>query len=81
MDWEGRRKSDNVEDQRNTEYSGSGNSGGGGMLNLLPMAVKFLGVKGTAVLAVCIGIYALLTGNLGKNRTGLNCNPNTINCQ
>jgi predicted metalloprotease len=66
MDWEGRRKSDNVEDQRNTEYSGSGNSGGGGMLNLLPMAVKFLGVKGTAVLAVCIGIYALLTGNIGS---------------
>lgn len=66
MDWEGKRKSDNVEDQRSTEFSGSGNnSGGGGMLNLLPTAIKFLGFKGTAVLVVCIGIYALFTGNLG----------------
>ncbi len=65
MNWEGRRKSDNVEDQRGTEFSGSSGSGGG-MLNLLPMAMKFLGFKGTVVAAVLVGIFALLTGNLGS---------------
>jgi hypothetical protein len=66
MDWEGRRKSDNIEDQRDDEVSGSGGSGsGGGMLNLLPMAVKFLGFKGTVIAAVIVGIFALMTGNLG----------------
>ena len=65
MNWEGRRKSDNVEDQRGTEFSGS-SGGGGGMLNLLPMAVKLLGFKGTVIAAVLIGIFALLTGNLGS---------------
>ncbi|XOF35168.1 MAG: neutral zinc metallopeptidase [Candidatus Electrothrix sp. YB6] len=48
MDWEGRRKSDNVEDQRGTEFSGS-SGGGGTMLNLLPAAVKLLGFKGTVI--------------------------------
>jgi uncharacterized protein len=67
MDWEGRRKSDNVEDERGTEFSGgAGSGGGGGMLNLLPMAVKFLGFKGTVVAAVLVGIFALMTGNLGS---------------
>jgi hypothetical protein len=64
MDWEGKRKSDNVEDQRGTKFSGG--SGGGGMLNLLPMAVKILGFKGTVIAAVIIGIFALLTGNIGN---------------
>lgn len=65
MDWEGRRKSDNVEDQRGTEFSG-GSGGGGGMLNLLPAAVKLLGFKGTVIAAVIVGIFALMTGNLGS---------------
>lgn len=65
MDWQGRRKSDNVEDQRDQEVSG-GSGGGGGMLNLLPMAVKFLGFKGTVIAAVIVGIFALMTGNLSS---------------
>jgi predicted metalloprotease len=36
------------------------------MLNLLPMAFKFLGFKGTAILIVCVGAYGLFTGNLGN---------------
>ncbi|CAK8721699.1 Neutral zinc metallopeptidase [Candidatus Electronema halotolerans] len=65
MDWEGRRKSDNVEDQRGTEFSG-GSGGSGNMLNLLPAAMKLLGFKGTVVAAVIVGIFALMTGNLGS---------------
>lgn len=66
MDWEGKRKSDNIEDQRNQEVSDSDDSGGrGGMLNLLPMAMNFLGFKGTVIAAVIVGIFALMTGNLG----------------
>jgi predicted metalloprotease len=65
MDWEGRRKSDNVEDQRGREFSG-GSGGSGGMLNLLPAAVKLLGFKGTVIAAVIVGIFALMTGNLGS---------------
>ncbi|WP_417913047.1 neutral zinc metallopeptidase [Candidatus Electronema sp. TJ] len=64
MDWQGRRKSDNIEDRRGMNVSGGG-QGGGDMLRLLPMAVKLLGFKGTAVAAVLIGGYLLLTGNLG----------------
>jgi predicted metalloprotease len=64
MDWQGRRKSDNVEDQRDNEVSGG--AGGGNMLRLLPMAVKFLGFKGTAIAVVCLGVYGLFTGNLGS---------------
>ncbi|WP_417909874.1 neutral zinc metallopeptidase [Candidatus Electronema sp. PJ] len=65
MNWQGRRKSDNVEDQRNTEFSG-GSGSSGNMLRLLPMAVKFLGFKGTAIAVVCLGLYGLFTGNLGS---------------
>lgn len=64
MDWQGRRKSDNIEDRRGMNVSGGGPDGGN-MLRLLPMAVKLLGFKGTAVAAVLIGGYLLLTGNLG----------------
>jgi predicted metalloprotease len=47
--------------------SGRGSIGGkGGMLNLLPMAFRFLGFKGTAILIVCLGAYGLFTGNLGN---------------
>lgn len=66
MDWQGKRKSDNIEDRRGMNAAGSGSGpGGGNMLRLLPMAVKLLGFKGTAVAAVLIGGYLLLTGNLG----------------
>lgn len=64
MRWQGRAKSDNVEDRRNTPVSGGG-QGGDGLLRLLPMAVKLLGVKGTVVAVLCVGAYGLFSGNLG----------------
>ncbi len=67
MRWRGKRKSSNVEDRRNMRVSGLGGLGrGGGMLRLLPVAFKFLGVKGTVILVVCVGAYGLFSGNLGK---------------
>jgi uncharacterized protein len=67
MRWRGNRKSSNVEDRRGVRASGSGSlGGGGGMLRLLPIVFKFLGFKGTLILAVCVGAYALFTGNLGN---------------
>lgn len=66
MRWRGNRKSNNVEDRRSERVSGLGGSGGGGMLRLLPMVFKFLGFKGTLILAVCVGAYGLFTGNLGN---------------
>jgi len=64
MRWRGNRKSSNVEDRRSMRTSGLGGLGAGGMLRLLPMVIKFLGFKGTAILVVCVGAYGLFTGNL-----------------
>jgi predicted metalloprotease len=47
------------------------------MLRLLPVMFKFLGVKGTLILAVCIGAYGLFTGNLGNMLGGLGLQPDT----
>ena len=71
MRWRGNRKSSNVEDRRSMRTSGLGGSGGGGLLRLLPMAIKFLGFKGTAVLVVCVGAYGLFSGNLDNMLVGL----------
>lgn len=65
MRWRGRRKSDNVIDRRGMRASGFSRSGGG-MLNLLPLAFKFLGVKGTLVLLVGAGAVFFFSGNLGS---------------
>lgn len=69
MRWRGNRKSSNVEDRRNqrtTGFGGLGSGRGGGMLRLLPMAFKFLGFKGTAILGLVIVGYGLVSGNLGS---------------
>ena len=68
MRWRGNRKSSNVEDRRSVRVSGSGHSAGdsGSMLRLIPVVFKFLGFKGTVILAVCVGAYGLFTGNLGN---------------
>jgi len=69
MRWRGKRKSSNVEDRRNMRVSGLGGMGrGGGLLRLLPMVIKFLGFKGTAVLVLGAGAYGLFSGNLGNAR-------------
>ncbi len=68
MRWKGNRQSQNVEDRRGTRVSGTGGSGGGsgGMLRLLPVVYKFLGFKGTAVVAIGFVIYSLFSGNLSQ---------------
>ena len=65
MRWRGNRKSSNVEDRRSVRLSGSGGSRGGGLLRLLPLAFRFLGVKGTLILGAGIVAYGLFTGDLG----------------
>ncbi|MFC1882945.1 neutral zinc metallopeptidase [Thermodesulfobacteriota bacterium] len=77
MRWRGNRKSSNVEDRRSMRTSGLGSSGGGGMLRLLPMLFKFIGFKGTIILAVCVGAYGLFSGNLGNMIGSLGLQTNT----
>ena len=75
MRWRGNRKSSNVEDRRSMRASGLGGlgrglGGGGGILRLLPVAFKFLGFKGTAILAVGFVAYGLFSGNLSSMLSG-----------
>jgi predicted metalloprotease len=76
MRWQGRRKSDNLEDRRAVSASGSRGSRGG-MLNLLPMVYKLLGVKGTLLLLLGVGAYAFFSGNLGGLFTMIGLQQNT----
>ena len=76
MRWQGRRKSENVEDRRGISASGFRRSSGG-MLNLLPVVFRFLGFKGTLILLVCAGGFALFTGNLGGLFAMLGLQQNT----
>ena len=64
MRWRGNRKSHNVEDRRGMKVSGSGVSGRGGLLRLLPVVYKLLGFKGTAIAVIGVVAYGLLSGNL-----------------
>jgi predicted metalloprotease len=76
MRGQGRRKSDNLEDRRAVSASGSRGSRGG-MLNLLPMVYKLLGVKGTLLLLLGVGAYAFFSGNLGGLFTMIGLQQNT----
>jgi predicted metalloprotease len=65
MRWRGRRQSRNVDDQRFNGPSGFGGmrgGRGGGILRLLPLALRFLGVKGTLVAALAIGAFVYFGG-------------------
>jgi len=72
MRWKGRRQSSNIEDRRSMgSVGGLGTTGmgrgGGGLLRLLPLAIRFLGVKGT--IAAVVGLLAFnyyFGGNLGE---------------
>jgi uncharacterized protein len=80
MLWRDNRKSSNVEDRRDVSPSGLDGSGGGdrsGMLRLLPIVFKFLGFKGTVILAVCVGAYGYFTGNLDNMLVGLGLQQGT----
>ena len=77
MRWRDSRRSDNIEDRRHVRLSGAGGAGGGNMLRLLPMVFRFLGFKGTAIVVVLLGAYALFTGNLGNLLVDLGVQPAT----
>ncbi|MES9966183.1 MAG: neutral zinc metallopeptidase [Sedimenticola sp.] len=67
MRWRGNRQSSNIEDRRGARASGLGGMGrGGGILRLLPVAFRFLGVKGTLIAAALVVGYGLYSGNLSQ---------------
>jgi len=67
MRWRENRKSDNVEDLRNSSASGPdlSSGGNGGLLRLLPILFRLIGFKGTLILALIIGGYSYFSGNMG----------------
>ncbi len=66
MRWRGRRQSSNIEDRRNMSAAGLGTGrGGAGLIRLLPVAFKFLGVKGTVVVVLGLVAFSYLGGDLG----------------
>ena len=67
MRWRGNRQSSNIEDRRGMRAARTGGrGGGGGMLRLLPVALRFLGVKGTLVVGALVIGYGLFSGNLSQ---------------
>jgi predicted metalloprotease len=79
MRWKGRRQSSNIEDRRGSSGGGLGGlgslgsgRGGGGLMRLLPLVFRFLGVKGTLVAVLALGAYLYFSGgNLGSLLGGL----------
>ncbi|HSJ49161.1 MAG TPA: neutral zinc metallopeptidase [Gammaproteobacteria bacterium] len=65
MRWRGQRQSKNIEDRRGMAAPRGAGAARGGLLRLLPVAYRFLGFKGTAIVVLVIGAYLLFTGNLG----------------
>ncbi|MFN2329956.1 MAG: neutral zinc metallopeptidase [Chromatocurvus sp.] len=63
MRWRGQRQSKNIEDRRG--MSAPASAGGRGLLRLLPVVYRFLGIKGTLIAALAIGAYVVFSGNLG----------------
>ncbi|OOZ73147.1 hypothetical protein BOW49_09640 [Solemya velum gill symbiont] len=66
MRWRTNRRSSNVEDRRGMRTAGMRGLGGGdgGILRLLPVAIRFLGIKGTMIAVVAILAFGFFTGNL-----------------
>lgn len=65
MRWKGRRQSSNIEDRRSSSASGLGGLSGGrssGLLRLLPLVFRFLGVKGTIAAVLALGAYSYFSG-------------------
>lgn len=73
MRWKGNRESSNIEDRRGMRASPG--IGGGGLLRLLPLAFRFLGFKGTALVALGLVGYVFVTG--GDLSTLLGSTPAT----
>jgi len=65
MRWKGRRQSSNIEDRRGTSpasFGGLRGGGGNGLLRLLPVVLRFLGVKGTIAVVLALGAYSYFSG-------------------
>lgn len=62
MKWRGNRRSSNIDDRRGQPLSGMGSSGSG-LIRLLPAVIKFLGIKGTLIVAVGVIGLAVFTGH------------------
>ena len=78
MLWRDKRKSSNIEDRRHMRSPRLvGMGGGGGMLRLLPLVFRFMGFKGTIIILILAGAYALFSGNLGNILIGLGLQPGT----
>jgi len=60
MRWKGRRQSSNIEDRRSSSVGGLG--GGGGLLRILPLVFRFLGVKGTIFVVLALAAYSYFSG-------------------
>jgi predicted metalloprotease len=79
MRWRGRRQSSNIEDRRGASPAGLGGlggigrgRGGGGLIRVLPLVFRFLGVKGTIAVVVALLAFNLFTGgNLGSLLGGI----------
>jgi len=76
MRWQGRKKSNNIDDRRSQPGAGRQGLGGrglGGMgagranllIRFLPMVLRFLGVKGTLLVGVAVVGYLYISGNTG----------------
>ena len=69
MRWRGRRQSRNIEDRRHMSAAGLGTTRGGsgaGLIRLLPVAFRFLGVKGTIVVVLGFVAFSYFGGDLGN---------------
>lgn len=83
MRWKGRRQSSNIEDRRGSSAGGFGGLGGlgrggagGGLLRLLPLALRFLGVKGTIIAVLGIVAFSYFSGGgLGGLLGGVTGSP------
>jgi hypothetical protein len=62
MKWRGNRKSNYIDDHRGQRLSGMGRSRGG-LIRLLPAIIRFLGIKGTLIVAIGVLGLAVFTGN------------------
>lgn len=65
--WRGNRQSSNIEDRRGMRVSRTARVGrGGSIVRLLPLAIRFLGVKGTFFVGILVVGYGLFSGSLSQ---------------
>jgi len=75
MRWRGNRQSNNIEDRRG---AGGNTLSGGGLLRLLPLVFRFLGFKGTVIVALGFVGYTFLSGGNLNTILGLAPESNVV---